>query len=75
MRTVCKAEYLPNSMIMSTTFSDRLHELMEHYRLNKNSMSVKLGFTANTSITRLANHPERNPSYELLVTILRSIRA
>jgi hypothetical protein len=63
---------LSKDLIMNATFSDRLRELMEHYRLNKNSMSVKLGFTANTSITRLANHPERNPSYELLVTILKA---
>lgn len=59
-------------MIMSTTFSERVHELMDYHRLNKNSLSVKLGFTANTTITRLANHPERNPSYELLVTILKA---
>ncbi len=41
-------------MIMSTTFSERVHELMDYHRLNKNSLSVKLGFTATTTITRLA---------------------
>lgn len=59
-------------MIMSTTFSERVHELMDYHRLNKNSLSVKLGFTANTTITRLANHPERNPSYDLLVLLLKA---
>lgn len=56
---------------MSTsTFADRLKELMFFYRLNKNSLSVRLGFTANTSIVRLANHPDRYPSFELLSIIL-----
>ena len=56
---------------MSTsTFADRLNELIFHYRLNKNSMSVKLGFTANVTITRLANHPDRNPSYEVIGVLL-----
>lgn len=55
-----------------TTFADRLNELISYYRLNKNSFSVKLGFTANTSITRLANHPDRNPSFDILASILRA---
>jgi len=58
---------------MSTyTFADRLKELMYYYRLNKNSLSVRLGFTANTSITRLANHPDRYPSFEILSLILEA---
>lgn len=56
----------------TSTFADRLKELMYYYRLNKNSLSVKLGFTANTSITRLANHPDRYPSFEILSLILKS---
>jgi hypothetical protein len=59
----------------SKSFADRLKELMYYYRLNKNSMSVKLGFSTNTSITRLANHPERNPSFELLKSILMAFPA
>lgn len=54
----------------TNSFADRLNELIYFYRLNKNSLSQKLGFTANTSITRLANHPERNPSFEMVGSIL-----
>lgn len=57
---------------MRTSFADRLNELIDHYRLNKNSLSVKLGFTSNTSITRLANHPDRNPSFEVIQSILEA---
>lgn len=54
----------------TNSFADRLNELIYYYRLNKNSLSLKLGFTANSSITRLANHPERNPSFEMIGSIL-----
>lgn len=54
----------------TSTFADRLKELMFYYHLNKNSLSVRVGFTSNTSITRLANHPDRYPSFEILCTIL-----
>jgi hypothetical protein len=56
----------------TTTFADRLKELMVYHHLNKNSLSVRLGFTANTSIVRLANHPDRYPSFDLLCTILNA---
>ena len=58
--------------MQSSYFSDRLNDLISYYRLNKNSLSVKLGFTANTSITRLANHPDRNPSYEVIQLLLKT---
>lgn len=58
---------------MSTsTFANRLKELIWHYRLNKNSLSVRLGFTNNTTLTRLANHPEMNPSFEVLTALLNA---
>ncbi len=56
----------------SNNFADRLKELIYYYRLNKNSFSINIGLTANTSITRLVNHPERNPSFEIIAAILRA---
>lgn len=40
--------------------------LMKHYGLNKNSLTVKIGYPSNSVLGRIVNDPTRSPSFDLL---------
>jgi transcriptional regulator with XRE-family HTH domain len=56
-------------MNQTTTFGERLTMVMRHKGLNKNSLSVQLGLTANSVIGRIVNDQSR-PSYDILKDIV-----
>lgn len=49
---------------------ERLKELMAHYNLNMNSLSVRMQIPSNSVITRVVNDPDRGLSLEYLQKIL-----
>ncbi len=49
---------------------ERLIKLIQHYHLNKNSLSLRLNLKSNSIITRIANDPRRGMSLELIQKIL-----
>ncbi len=49
---------------------ERLKELMKYYNLNMNSLSIKLGLSSNSVITRVVKDPERGMSLEYIQRIL-----
>lgn len=53
-------------MLDVSTVSGRIYYLINHFRLNKNSFSVKLGLSSNNIIGRIVNDPDRAPSFDLL---------
>ena len=48
----------------------RLDGLLKHYHLNKNSLSVKLGITSNSVITRIVNDRRRGMSLKNIQKIM-----
>jgi len=57
-------------MSNGNTIGERIYQLMKHYGLNKNSLTVKLGTSSNSVIGRIVNDPDRAPSYDILKEIL-----
>ena len=49
---------------------ERLKKLMQQYHLNMNSLSVRLGISSNSVITRIVKDPERGISLDYLQKIL-----
>ena len=48
----------------------RVREMMDHYRLNMNSLSIRLQLKSNSIITRIVKDPERGMSLELIQKVL-----
>lgn len=61
-------------MGQKTTFGQRLAQIMKHYGLNKNSLTVKIGLSTNSVIGRIVNE-ETRPSFEVLHGILVNLPA
>lgn len=50
----------------SSYLGGRIMMLMHHFRLNKNSLSQKLGLSGNSLIGKIVNEPGRGMTTELL---------
>lgn len=53
---------------------ERLHKVIEYYKLNMNSISIQLGLSSNSIITRIVKDPERGMSLELIQKVLFEFR-
>jgi hypothetical protein len=55
-----------------SSINERIVEIMQHYGLNKNSFSIRIGMTNNTAIGKIVNEPSRKPSYEIIMKIMNT---
>jgi len=49
-----------------TTINDRVQQIINHYNLNKNSFSKKIGLSGNMTITNIVSGRKNKPSYDVL---------
>jgi predicted transcriptional regulator len=54
------------------TINDRIVMLIKHYGLNVNSFSIRIGLTTNTTLGKIVNSKDRQPSYPTIVAILQA---
>ena len=53
---------------------ERIKELIGHYRMNMNSLSVRLQLSTNSNLSRVVNDPKRGVSMALIQKILSEFR-
>ena len=49
-----------------TTINDRIQQIIDHYNLNKNSFSKKIGLSGSMTITNIVSGRKSKPSYDVL---------
>lgn len=57
---------------MNSDISKRLRIIMNHYQLNKNSLSKKLGYTNNNMTVAKILESDSSPSYKTLLKIMQT---
>ncbi len=49
-----------------TTINERIQQIIDHYNLNKNSFSKRIGLSGNMTITNIVSGRKSKPSYDVL---------
>lgn len=55
-----------------TSINDRIIDIINHFRLNKNSFSSKIGLKNNVTIGNIVGGRLNKPSYDIIKKILLS---